>query len=84
MGEEFQGGDVGVAIDDAPHQLGACIGRDHRAFLDPWHEVIKRADVAGNPAGQGGHQPPVRLGEQHQRTDRVDQHVPQGVDRLYR
>jgi hypothetical protein len=26
VGEQLQGGDVGVAVDDAPHQFGARIG----------------------------------------------------------
>jgi hypothetical protein len=83
VGEQLQGGDVGVAVDDAPHQFGARIGGDHRAFLDPWHEVVQRADVGGDPGQQRDHQAPVGFGEQHQRTDGVDQHVPQRIHRLH-
>ena len=84
MGEQLERGDVGVAVDDAPHQLGAGVGGNHRALLHPWHEVVQRTDIAGDPHQQRQHQPPVGLSEQHQRTDGVDQHVPQRVHRLHR
>ncbi|MNN17863.1 hypothetical protein D3C81_1310600 [compost metagenome] len=84
MGEELEGGDVGVAVDDTPHQLGTGVGGLHRALLDPWHEVEDRGDVAGDPDRQGQHQAPVGLGEQHQGAEGVDQHVPEGVHRLHR
>ncbi|MNG19328.1 hypothetical protein D3C84_1034750 [compost metagenome] len=66
VGEEFQGGDVGVAIDDAAHEFGAGIGRNHRTGFDPRHEVVERADVTEDPADQRQHQAPVCLGKQHQ------------------
>ncbi|MNS16011.1 hypothetical protein D3C72_476550 [compost metagenome] len=49
MGEQLEGGDVGVAVDDAPHQLGAGVGGDHRTLLHPGDEVEQRGDVAGDP-----------------------------------
>ncbi len=64
--EQLERGDVGVAVDDAPHQLGARLRRHHRAFLDPWHEVPQRQDVTADPRQQRDHQSPVGFGKQHQ------------------
>ncbi|MCY1235745.1 hypothetical protein D9M72_483740 [compost metagenome] len=83
VGEQFQGGDVGVAVDNPPHEFGARIGRHHRAILDPWHEVTEGADEGEDPGQQRDHQVPVGFGEQHQGTDGVDQHMPQRIHGLH-
>jgi hypothetical protein len=80
VGEQLQGGDIGVAIDDAAHQFGARLGRDDRALLDPWHEVAQGQAVGDDPGDQRDHQAPVGFGEQHQRADGVDCYVPDGID----
>ncbi len=76
VGKQLQRCDVGVAVDDTPHQLGTCVRRHYRALLDPWHEVEQCGNVADDPRQQRQHQAPVGLGEQHQRGDGVDQHMP--------
>ncbi|MNV92920.1 hypothetical protein D3C71_1875550 [compost metagenome] len=83
VGKEFQGGDVGIAIDDTAHELGARIRRNHRSGFDPRYEVVERANVTEDPADQRQHQAPVCLGKQHQRTDRINQYMPQGVHCLH-
>ncbi|RMW13187.1 hypothetical protein ALP03_05892 [Pseudomonas amygdali pv. tabaci] len=82
--EQFQGGDVGVAVDYPAHEPGARIGRLHRALLDPGDEVHQREYERHDPGAQRDHQAPVSLGEQHHGADRVDQYMPQRIHRLHR
>ncbi len=84
VGEQLQGGDVGVAVDDPPHQLRARIRGHHRAVLDLGNEVGEGADVGDHPQQQRDHQAPVGLGEQHQGADGIDHHVPEGIHHLHR
>ena len=83
MGKEFEGGDVGIAVHNPAHQFGAGVGGHHRALFDTGHEIVKRADIAGDPGQQRDHQAPVSLGKQHQRADGIDQYMPQGIDGLH-
>ena len=64
VGEQLEGGDVGVAVDHPAHQLRACRRGGGGAALDARYEVTQRRDVADDPQGQRDDQPPVRLGEQ--------------------
>ncbi len=52
VGEQLQGGDVGVAVDDPAHQLRARIRGHHRAVLDLGNEVGEGADVGERPQHQ--------------------------------
>ena len=59
VGEQLQRGDVGVAVDDPPHQLRARIRGLHRAALDLGNEAGEGADVGEHPQHQRDHQAPV-------------------------
>ena len=54
VGEQLDGEDVGVAVDDAPDQHGARLRRLRRALLDARHEHDERGDVEGEPDHAAG------------------------------
>ena len=64
VGEQLDGQDVGVAVDDAPDQHGARLGGLRRARLDARHEEEQRADVdrraTAAAAAAGAGRPPRR------------------------
>ncbi|MNM35318.1 hypothetical protein D3C81_460080 [compost metagenome] len=84
MGEQLQRGNVGVAVDDASHRLGARLRRDPGTLLRARHEVDHDHHVGQQPQDQRHHQPPVGLREQVQRGAGVDDDVPKRIDHLHR
>ncbi|MCW0416310.1 hypothetical protein NB689_002064 [Xanthomonas sacchari] len=84
MREQLERGDVGIAVDDAAHRLGACVRGDPGALLHPRHEVDHQRDVGQHPHQQRRHQPGIGLGEQVQRATGVDHDVPERIDHLHR
>ncbi len=83
MGEQLERGDIGVAVDDAPGGLGACIRRDPCARLHARHEERHQRDIHHQPDQQRQHQPGVGLRKQPQRAAGVDHDVPERIDHLH-
>ena len=83
VGEQLDGQDVGVAVDDAPDQHRARLGGLGRALLDARHEVEERADVGAQPHEQRHQQAPVGGREDDGRADPLHGRVPDGIDHLH-
>ncbi len=83
VGEQLDGVDVGVAVDDAAGQRRTCLGVGGGEVLHLRHEVPQRRRIEDQPDGQRDGQPPVGLGEQIGGGTGVDQHEPDGVDQLH-
>ncbi|MNS97764.1 hypothetical protein D3C72_1321100 [compost metagenome] len=55
VGEQLECGDIGVAVDDTPHQPGTRFRGDYRTLLHARHEVEQGGHVARDPQQQRDH-----------------------------
>ena len=83
VGEQLDGEDVGVGVDDAPDQHGAGLRRLRRALLDARHEDDEHDDVGRQPDDQRDQQPRIGGREDDGRADPLHAGVPDGVDHLH-
>ncbi len=74
VGEQLDGGDVGVGVGDAARHHGAGIGLRLAHLAQPWHEVPAGGGVAQHPQREGHEQPDVEAGGQRKDGDQIDAH----------
>jgi hypothetical protein len=79
-GEELDGEDVGVAVDDAADEGRAGIGDLERARPGAGHEVGREPRIGQDPDQHGQDQPRADRAEQAHRRDGEDRDVEQRVD----
>ena len=82
MGEELDGLNVGIGVDDAAGHFGARIGLTFRHPVEPRHEGHEDHRVERQPADEGQHHPPVGGDDEDNDTGEVDRHIEEHVDRL--
>ena len=78
--EQLDGEDVGVAVDDAPHQGRARYRADFRALAHVRHEIEQHRGVAGKPQQDRQRQPAVGRGGERDGGSAIDQNVPDRGD----
>ena len=82
VGEQLDGGHVGVAVDDASGHLRTRVRLAPRYRLQLRQEVAEHAGVAGEPDDEGQHQPAAGRAHQQRRPDEVDPDVDEHVEHL--
>jgi hypothetical protein len=83
MGEQFDGLDIGVAVDDTPGHDRACIGLLFRYLAEPRHEPGHDEAVKPAPQEEWQHQAPVGRGHQNQCRYEIDNHENEDVEDLH-
>ncbi len=74
--EQLHRHDIGIGVDDAAGEQGACFRRRLRAVAHARHEIAQHHHIAGEPQQHRDGQPAVGRGEQQQRAGAVDDDEP--------
>ena len=78
-GEEFDGEDVGVAVNDAPGEGRAHLAHGAAAVAHARHEVAQHEAVGDEPEQHRDRQPCVGVGQQQHCAGAVNDDVPDGI-----
>ena len=79
-GEQLDGQDIGIAVDDAAGQVRAHFRHVARALAHLRQEDAQHHGIAGEPEEDRQRQPPIGRGEKPDSAGAIDQDVPDRVD----
>ena len=83
MGEELDGLDVGIAVNDPPCHHGASFRLGGGDIPQPGDKIALHADIEQQPDQHRQHHAPVGLGDHHHHGGEVDQDVDQHIEQLH-
>src|SRR5262252_4544373 len=83
VGEQLDGENIGVTVDDAPNQHGPRLGSFRGTLFDARHKVKEGAAVGHEPHDQRKQEAPIGGGKHHRRADPLYCRVPDGIDQLH-
>ncbi|MPM61370.1 hypothetical protein SDC9_108228 [bioreactor metagenome] len=80
VGEQLDGGDVGVGVGNAAGHQRAGVGLLFADLAQARHKVETRGGVARQPDAERHHHAPIEAGGQQQDADEIHAHADQDVD----